>query len=135
MSIRAAPARLLLQVLFDEELAKIAHSQVELSREQLTLKTAFFENGKASEAEVYDARSRVAVSYTHLDVYKRQVLLLTKLVKFVALNCIIYVLLPVRRLEFKKKELTRKTYYPYIKKAVSYTHLDVYKRQALHFLC
>jgi hypothetical protein len=26
------------------------------------------------------------------------------------------VLLPVRRLEFKKKELTRKTYYPYIKK-------------------
>ena len=37
-------------------------------------------------------------------------------VKFVALNCIIYVLLPVRRLEFKKKELTRKTYYPYIKK-------------------
>ena len=49
-----------LQVLFDEELAKIAHSQVELSREQLKLKTAFFENGKASEAEVYDARSRVA---------------------------------------------------------------------------
>ena len=44
----------------DEELAKIAHSQVELSREQLKLKTAFFENGKASEAEVYDARSRVA---------------------------------------------------------------------------
>ena len=33
---------------------------MELSREQLKLKTAFFENGKASEAEVYDARSRVA---------------------------------------------------------------------------
>ena len=39
-----------------------------------------------------------------------------KVGKLVALNCIIYVLLPVRRLEFKKKELTRKTYYPYIKK-------------------
>lgn len=49
-----------LQILFNEELAKIAHNQVELSREQLRLKEAFFNNGKASEAEVYEARSRVA---------------------------------------------------------------------------
>lgn len=49
-----------LQILFNEELAKIAHNQVELSREQLKLKEAFFHNGKASEAEVYEARSRVA---------------------------------------------------------------------------
>lgn len=49
-----------LQILFNEELSKIARNQVELSREQLKLKEAFFRNGKASEAEVYEARSRVA---------------------------------------------------------------------------
>ena len=49
-----------LQILFNEELAKVAHNQVELSREQLELKEAYFKNGKASEAEVYEARARVA---------------------------------------------------------------------------
>lgn len=49
-----------LQILFNKELAKVAHNQVELSREQLKLKEAYFNNGKASEAEVYEARSRVA---------------------------------------------------------------------------
>lgn len=49
-----------LQILFDEELAKVAHSQVELSREQLRVKEGYFDNGKASEAEVYEARSLVA---------------------------------------------------------------------------
>lgn len=49
-----------LQILFDKELSKIAHTQVELSREQLKLKEAFFKNGKASEADVYEARARVA---------------------------------------------------------------------------
>ena len=49
-----------LQILFNEELAKVAHNQVELSREQLELKEAYFKNGKASEAEVYEARTRVA---------------------------------------------------------------------------
>ncbi|WP_455673402.1 TolC family protein [Phocaeicola sp.] len=49
-----------LQVLFNKELAKIAHTQVELSREQLQRKEAFFKNGKASEAEIYEARARVA---------------------------------------------------------------------------
>lgn len=49
-----------LQVLFNRELEKVAQAQVALSREQLTRKEAFFENGKASEAEVYEARARVA---------------------------------------------------------------------------
>ncbi len=48
------------QVLYNDELAKVAHNQVELSKEQLKLKQAFFENGKASQAEVYEAISRVA---------------------------------------------------------------------------
>ena len=49
-----------LQVLFTEELARVAHNQVALSKEQLERKVAFFKNGKASEAEVYEAKSRVA---------------------------------------------------------------------------
>ena len=42
--------------------------------------------------------------------------LLTKLVKFVVLNCTIYVLLLARKLEFRKKELISKIYHSYIKK-------------------
>lgn len=49
-----------LQVLFNEELAKVAHEQVALSEEMLKQKTAFFQVGKASEAEFYEAKSRVA---------------------------------------------------------------------------
>lgn len=49
-----------LQILFNEELAKVARNQVELSREQLNLKQAFFDTGKVSEAELYEARARVA---------------------------------------------------------------------------
>ena len=49
-----------LQVLFNEELMKVARSQVELSQEQLDKKVAFFKNGKASEAEVLEAKSRLA---------------------------------------------------------------------------
>lgn len=49
-----------LQVLFNEELAKVAHNQVALSKEQLERKVAFFKNGKSSEAEVYEAKSRLA---------------------------------------------------------------------------
>jgi len=53
-------ASLYLQVLFNEELVKIAQRQVELSQEQLNRKVTFFKNGKTSEAEVYEAQSRVA---------------------------------------------------------------------------
>lgn len=49
-----------LQVLFNEELARVAHDQVALSKEQLDRKTAFFRNGKVSEAEWYEAKSRLA---------------------------------------------------------------------------
>jgi len=49
-----------LQVLFNEELLKVAQSQVKLSQEQLDRKVAFFKNGKASEAEVLEAKSRLA---------------------------------------------------------------------------
>ena len=49
-----------LQVLFNEELVKVARNQVALSQEQLDKKIAFFKNGKASEAEVLEARSRLA---------------------------------------------------------------------------
>ena len=49
-----------LQVLFNEELAKVARNQVKLSQEQLDKKVAFFKNGKASEAEVMEAKSRLA---------------------------------------------------------------------------
>ena len=49
-----------LQVLFNEELAKVAENQVQLSQEQLERKIAFFKNGKASEAEVLEAKSRLA---------------------------------------------------------------------------
>ncbi len=49
-----------LQVLFNQELAKVAHEQVGLSEEMLKQKTAFFENGKASEAELYEAKARLA---------------------------------------------------------------------------
>ncbi len=49
-----------LQILFADELVKVAHSQVELSREQLKRKETFAANGKAAEAEVQEARARVA---------------------------------------------------------------------------
>ena len=49
-----------LQVLFNEELAQVAHDQVKLSKEMLAQREAFFLNGKASESELYEAKSRVA---------------------------------------------------------------------------
>ena len=49
-----------LQILFNQELAKVAHEQVALSKELLTQKEAFFKAGKASEAEWLEAKARVA---------------------------------------------------------------------------
>ena len=48
-----------LQILFNEELAKVAQEQVSMSEEMLVQKEAFFKNGKASEAEWYEAKARV----------------------------------------------------------------------------
>lgn len=49
-----------LQVLFNQELAKVAHDQAALSKEMLAQKEAFFRNGKASESEWLEAKARVA---------------------------------------------------------------------------
>ena len=48
-----------LQVLFNQELAKVAHDQAALSKEMLAQKEAFFRNGKASESEWLEAKARV----------------------------------------------------------------------------
>lgn len=53
-------ASLYLQVLYNQELALIARQQVALSQEMLEQKRAYLDNGKASEAEWYEAKSRVA---------------------------------------------------------------------------
>lgn len=58
ISVQVASAYL--QVLFNQELAKIAHEQVQLSEEMLAQKQAYFDNGKASESELYEAKSRLA---------------------------------------------------------------------------
>ena len=58
ISIQVASAYL--QVLFNEELAEVAREQVSLSKEMLAQREAFFQNGKASESELYEAKSRVA---------------------------------------------------------------------------
>lgn len=49
-----------LQVLFNLELSKVAHNQVELSKEQLRRINGLFEVGKASPSEVAEAQARVA---------------------------------------------------------------------------
>ncbi len=49
-----------LQVLFNQELMEVAHRQVDLSQEIKAQKEAFYKAGKASRAELYEARSRVA---------------------------------------------------------------------------
>ena len=49
-----------LQVLFNQELSKVAQSQVGLSKEQLSRITRLHEVGKASPAEVAEAKARVA---------------------------------------------------------------------------
>jgi len=49
-----------LQVLFNQELSKVAQSQVGLSKEQLNRITRLHEVGKASPAEVAEAKARVA---------------------------------------------------------------------------
>lgn len=53
-------AQAYLQVLCAKELAASAHEQVSLSQVQLDHKEALLKNGKASEADVYAARSLVA---------------------------------------------------------------------------
>ncbi len=58
ISIQVASAYL--QVLFNEELSKVAHEQVKLSQSLLEQQEAYFKVGKASESEWREAQSRVA---------------------------------------------------------------------------
>ena len=53
-------ASFFLQVLFNHELTKVARNQAQLSQELLEKKVAFFKSGKASEADVLEAKSRLA---------------------------------------------------------------------------
>ena len=57
ISIQVASAYL--QVLFNEELSKVAHEQVKLSQSLLEQQEAYFKVGKASESEWREAQSRV----------------------------------------------------------------------------
>lgn len=58
ISIRVTSA--FLQVLFNEELCKVAAQQVELSKEQYNRMQRMNEVGKTSTAELYEAKSRLA---------------------------------------------------------------------------
>lgn len=49
-----------LQAIYSQELLTIAHQQVQLSKHQLQQKQSLFDNGKASESDVFEAMSRVA---------------------------------------------------------------------------
>lgn len=57
ISIQVASAYL--QVLFNEEISNVAQEQVAMSNDLLVQKEAFYKNGKASEAEWYEAKARV----------------------------------------------------------------------------
>lgn len=58
LSIQVASSYL--ELLFKMELSEVAHRQVELSKEMLLQKQAFYEMGKASKAEWLEAKARVA---------------------------------------------------------------------------
>ena len=67
------------------------------------------------ENEVALSSTILAVSYTHLDVYKRQVSICRQFRHFLEVIC-----------KLKKEKIK---VYLYTRVSVSYTHLDVYKRQ------
>ena len=67
--------------------------------------------------EVISGCINMSVSYTHLDVYKRQVLDWTDHIKKLGANAIYF------------SPVFESDTHGYNTRAVSYTHLDVYKRQ------
>ena len=76
----------------------------------------------------------MSVSYTHLDVYKRQAFTLIEML-VVLLIISVLLLLFVPNLT-KQKDSVKETGNAAVVKAVSYTHLDVYKRQIrTRFFC
>ena len=72
---------------------------------------------------LFDVR---AVSYTHLDVYKRQVV---SRIEKKCHNGAIILAHPTQDTADALQEVIN------IVRAVSYTHLDVYKRQDIYYLC
>ena len=73
----------------------------------------------------------MAVSYTHLDVYKRQVLYWAEEYHIDGFRFDLMGLLDVDLMNRIRRELDER----YGEGAVSYTHLDVYKRQTLYHNC
>ena len=70
-------------------------------------------------------RAPASVSYTHLDVYKRQVIdCVRSIISYPTL-----VPIELRPAEVGNERSTHVKLCRLIRKAVSYTHLDVYKRQ------
>ena len=67
-----------------------------------------------------------AVSYTHLDVYKRQIIRLISIFHIKTIK-IIFIMYILRMLQLFLIQCVLHQNIP-----VSYTHLDVYKRQVLH---
>ena len=84
----------------------------------IVLTAAPFGESKKNELD------RVPVSYTHLDVYKRQVVRTAEPAKSSSHESLIGV----------RQTMTVISPKPYIG-PVSYTHLDVYKRQGIIFNC
>lgn len=62
--IRMQVAQAYVQILYDKEMAAVAHRQVSIDSMQVVRLEAFFHNGKASEAEVARQRATMAASQT-----------------------------------------------------------------------
>ena len=86
------------------------HEQKQRYAELQTVKRNIDQILRRSEPQRRKEQSHEPVSYTHLDVYKRQMIITTNL---------------------KLAELKNPPDLAHARISVSYTHLDVYKRQAL----
>lgn len=62
--IRMEVAKAYMQILYDQEIAAVAHRQVEIDSQQVARLKAYVENGKASEAEL--SRQKATLANSHL---------------------------------------------------------------------
>lgn len=62
--IRMEVAKAYMQILYDQEIAAVAHRQVSIDSQQVARLQAFVENGKASEAEL--SRQKATLANSHL---------------------------------------------------------------------
>ena len=83
--IRMEVAKAYMQILYDEEIAAVAHRQVDIDSQQVARLKAYVENGKASEAELSRQKATLANSYltaTQADNNQRlSILTLTQLLE------------------------------------------------------